>query len=105
MDEIKEITAEIGATLVRPKAEILRIRMEEAASVALLDIEENEKQALEAIKREAGEKRGKIKKVLSDMKSSSDMRLVRKFWHSKQEDMFLHFLGDRTKVGNFGSES
>lgn len=52
---------------------------------------------------EAGEKRGKIKKQLSEMLVSSDMRLVRKFWHSKHEDMFMHFLGDRTKVGNIGS--
>lgn len=86
-----------------PKAERLRERMRLAASVALLDIEENEKQALEAIKRESGEKRGKIKKALDEAIAMTDMKIIRKFWHTDESKLFLHFVGDRTKVGNFGS--
>lgn len=99
------ITAEFGAAEVAPKAEKLRDALILAAQVAMLDIEENEKQALEKIRQEAGEKRGKIKKKVQDMLQSSDMKVMRRFWSVKQEDMFMHFIGDQTKVGNFGSET
>lgn len=99
-----EITTEIGAADIAPKADMLREKLLLAASVALLDIEENEKRALEKIRQEAGEKRGKIKKQTQDILASTDIYVVRKFWNTKQDDMFMHFLGDRTKVGSFGSE-
>ena len=94
-----ELTAEFGAEQVAPRAAQLREEMAAAASVALLDIDENEKQALEKIRAEAAEKRAKIKRAIADMHGASDMRLVRKFWRDRNEDLFLYFIGDRTKVG------
>jgi hypothetical protein len=99
-----DIKTEIGTQEIAPKAAQLRNALLIAASVALLDIEENEKAALEKIRQEAGEKRGKVKKQTQEMLASSDMKLVRRFWNTKGDDMFMHFLGDRTKVGGFGSE-
>lgn len=99
-----EATLEAGKEDVFPKAGALRQAMCIAASVALLDIEENEKQALEKIRQEAGEKRGKIKKKMQEILQSSDMRVVRRFWNVKADDMFLHFVGEQTKVGGVGSE-
>jgi hypothetical protein len=52
-----EIKPEFGAQEVAPKAAKLRESLLIAASVALLDIEENEKAALEKIRQEAGEGR------------------------------------------------
>ena len=98
-----EINIEIGANEIEPKARELRLQLKIAASVALLDIEENEKQALEKIRQEAGEKRGKIKKKIQEIYQSSDMRVVRRFWNTKNDEMFMHFIGDQTKIGNFGS--
>lgn len=103
-EEKLEIKPEFGAAEVATKAAELRETLLLAASVALLDIDENEKAALEKIRQEAGEKRGKIRKQTQEILSSSDMKVVRRFWHTKSEDMFMHFLGDRTKVGGFGSE-
>jgi hypothetical protein len=99
-----DIQSEVGAQEIAPKAQALRQALLIAASVALLDIEENEKAALEKIRQEAGEKRGKIKKQTQEILSSTDMKVIRRFWNVKSEDMFMHFLGDRTKVGGFGSD-
>lgn len=104
MTEPLDITPEIGAKDIAPRAAMLRQSLLLAASVAMLDIDENEKAALEKIRQEAGEKRAKIKKQTQELFSSSDMKVVRRFWNTKTDDMFMHFLGDRTKVGNFGSE-
>jgi dsDNA-specific endonuclease/ATPase MutS2 len=99
-----EVSAENGTEHIAPKAADLRKSLALAASVALLDIDENERAALDKIRQEAGEKRGKIRKQLQEMMASSDMKVVRKFWNTRNEDMFMHFLGDRTRVGGFGSE-
>jgi len=96
--------AETGEALVAPRAERLRVQVYEAACVALLDIDDNERAALEKVKKEAGEKRGKIKKKLGEILSSSDVKVVRRFWDVRSDDMLTHFLGDQTKVGGFGSE-
>lgn len=110
MDEGREsvmanISAAFGAEHVAPRAAHLRDELIKAASVGLLDIDENEKVALEKIKAEAGEKRGKIKKAVADMEAMSDMALVRKFWAARDDNLFLHFVGDRTKVGQPAKEA
>ena len=98
-----EISIARGQEEIREKAARLRVEMYKAASVALVAIEENEKAALEKIKQEAGERRGKIKKQIQDIDASSDMKIISKLWHTKHEELFLHFIGDGTRVGGFGA--
>lgn len=104
-EEKQEINIEAGVAEIAPKAVMLREKLTVAAAVALLDIDENEKLALEKIRQEAGQKRGTIKKKLQEITASSDIRIIRRLWNTKQDDMFMHFLGDQTRVGGFGSET
>lgn len=100
-EEMKLDTTEAIAAIV-PMAGRIRAQMRLAASVAILDIDENEKQAIEAIRKESGEKRGKIRKKLEEALAANDFKTIRKWPHLDNPDNFGYFLGDQTKVGNFG---
>ena len=88
-----------GADFIAPRRDELLTELRNAADVALLAIDQNEAEAIKRIREEAGQKRGKIQKTIKDMDEMEPMRLIRKFWHEKRDVMWLHFLGDQTKVG------
>lgn len=88
-----------GEQYVAPKAAELITEMQNAADVALAVIDANEREAIKRIKEEAGQKRAKVTKAVSDMQAMEPMRLVRKFWHTERSTIWQHFLGDQTKVG------
>lgn len=89
-----------GQAFVEPRREELLTELRLAADVAILAINQNEQEALKRIKDEAGQKRSKITKAISDMESMEPMRLIRKFWSADRSLMWQHFLGDQTKINN-----
>lgn len=55
--------------------------------------------AIEQIKTQAGAKRAKINKLLSEMEQRPPIWLIRKFWHADRARLWLHFIGEATKIG------
>ena len=88
-----------GAEFVAQRRDELLYELRNAADVALAAIDENEKEAIAKIKEEAGKKRAKINSTIGDIEKMPTFKMIAKFWHSDREKMWMHFLGDQTKIG------
>lgn len=91
-----------GNKLAAEKGQWILPELTAAAGLAFADIDTNAAAAIAKIKQEATDKKVKIAKTLADARAMSPVKLVRKYWHEDRNTMFLHFLGDRTKVGDQG---
>lgn len=88
-----------GEAFVAPRRDELIEEMHTAADVAMAAIDANYQEALRRLAEEAGNKRAKVRRTVTDMEEMEPMRLVRKFWHADRAVMWQHFLGDQTSVG------
>jgi len=62
---------------------------------ALMDLEINETAALEKIKKQAENKRKKLKDKIQEFENMADIRIVSKYWDGVHA---RYFIGDMTKI-------